>query len=394
MEFDQSELIFYFIGKNNIFAQYKVFGKNYDFNTYKIAIPNNIFDSKNEKKLIEFKLISKTDLNDEDELCFNLYIYYGINKVYCFVDKKRSRLYDICFLDKKNDLLIKYDDFILNEFNTLTNDTRARIVFINSPLEFKINNDDIALSIYIPFHLHRANKCFQIAIFDYDKNAYSSKVIKKDEIINDLLIVNVLKENKNELIDFYIKFRKLIKEEQIDEEIYKKLFANIPWKRTLINLSHKKEILEKYFNEEELYYLIYIYMLWLIFDSIFYPNHNDNKDNKNNEINSNNIINITNNKSNDDENKNNDNNISSDDDSQGSSESELNYSIFDLYNYITIFYENYKNDKELLNYQKVLLFCSNSIFFLSMNDLKAYNEKKLKYINVKNIEKNSVFGLS
>ena len=125
------------------------------------------------------------------------------------------------------------------------------------------------MSIYIPFHLHRANKCFLIAIFDYDKNAYSSKVIKKDEIINDLLIVNVLKENKNELIEFYIKFRKLIKEEQIDEEIYKKLFANIPWKRTLINLSHKKEILEKYFNEEELYYLIFLLINYIFFKLYF-----------------------------------------------------------------------------------------------------------------------------
>ena len=145
MEADNSQLILNFIGKKNIFSEFKVFGNVYNFEKNKIEIPNALFGPKREKKLVEFKLIPKNN-KTEKELVFYLYIYYGINKVYCFVEEINGLLFDIIFLDNKIDA-IDYKGLELKEFNTLENDSRTRFVFINSPSSFKVK--DIYLELII-----------------------------------------------------------------------------------------------------------------------------------------------------------------------------------------------------------------------------------------------------
>ena len=52
----QPKIKFQFIGKNNIFAQYKIFGKEHDFNEKDIEIPEDIFIKDQGKKIVEFRL--------------------------------------------------------------------------------------------------------------------------------------------------------------------------------------------------------------------------------------------------------------------------------------------------------------------------------------------------
>lgn len=373
MEADNSQLIINFIGKNSIFSEFKVFGNIYNFTKKKIEIPKALFGPKREKKLIEFKLIPKDKI--EKESIFYLYIYYGINKVYCFVEEKNGLLFDIIFLDNKIDS-INYGSLELKEFNTLINDTRTRIVLINSPSVFRVNDNDLELKLYIPINLYKTNKSFQIAFFDFYKNAYSIKAVNQDEIINELLIVNILRKNKTILIDFYNDIKKLIEKKEDDEEKYKQICQNVSLEKNIINFSQDKEFLKKTFNNEELYYLIYIYMLWLVFNTIFFPDDN-NKSYENNIDNDN------------------ENNDDSEDEIENISDGEVcNYSIFEVFENIKNFYEKYKKDNKLLIYQKVLLLCSNIIYFIRLNDMNEYNNSKLNYIKIEEVDKNSVFGLS
>ena len=375
MEADNSQLILNFIGENNTFSEFKVFGNVYNFTKKIIEIPNSLFGPKKEKKLVEFKLIPKNKI--EKESIFYLYIYFGINKVYCFVEEKNGLLFDIIFLDNKIDS-INYGSLELKEFNTLINDTRTRIVLINSPSVFRVNDIDLELKLYIPINLYKTNKSFQIAFFDFYKNAYSIKAVNQDEIINELLIVNILRKNKTILIDFYNDIKKLIEKKEDDEEKYKQICQNVSLEKNIINFSQDKEFLKKTFNNEELYYLIYIYMLWLVFNTIFFPDDN-NKSYENNIDNDNNI----------------ENNDDSEDEIENISDEEVcNYSIFEVFENIKNFYEKYKKDNKLLIYQKVLLLCSNIIYFIRLNDMNEYNNSKLNYIKIEEVDKNSVFGLS
>ena len=123
-------------------------------------------------------------------------------------------------------------------------------------------------------------------------------------------------------------------------------------------------------------------MLWLIYSIIFSTNKKEAIDNKNKNVKNinnsdNNLININNN---------------SKDAIIGEDETVCNYSISEIFENVTEFYGTYENDDELSNYQKVLLFCSNSIFFILLNDETAYKNSGLKYIKFKNIKNNSVFG--
>ena len=377
MEADNSQLILNFIGKKNIFSEFKVFGNVYNFEKNKIEIPNALFGPKREKKLVEFKLIPKNN-KTEKELSFYLYIYYGINKVYCFVEEINGLLFDIIFLDDKIDA-IDYKGLELKEFNTLENDTRTRFVFINSPSSFKVKDIYLELKIYIPFELIQTNKSFQIAFFDFYKNAYAIKAINLEE--NELLIVNVLKKNKSILIEFLNNIEKLIKKKEENEEEYKQLCQKVPLEKNIINFSQDKELLKKEFDNEDLYHLIYIYMLWLVFSAIFFPDDN-NKSNENNIDNDNDNNNRAENK--DD---------SKDENESFSDEYVFNYTIFEVFENITQFYEKYKKDSKLLIYQKVLLLCSNIIYFIRLNNINEYNSSKLDYIKTEELNKNSVFGL-
>ena len=195
------------------------------------------------------------------------------------------------------------------------------------------------------------------------------------------MIVNVLKKNKSILIEFLNNIEKLIKKKEENEEEYKQLCQKVPLEKNIINFSQDKELLKKEFDNEDLYHLIYIYMLWLVFSAIFFPDDN-NKSNENNIDNDNDNNNRAENK----------------DDSKDENESFIdeyvfNYTIFEVFENITQFYEKYKKDNSLLIYQKVLLLCSNIIYFIRLNNINEYNSSKLDYIKTEELNKNSVFGL-
>ena len=346
MEDNYSKLILYFIGnkKNTIFNGFKIFQKTYDFETTEIIIPNSIFQPWNEKKIIDFQLILKEDENEDGPTCFQIYIYIGINKVYCFINQISQSSFDICCLDKK--VRIFYGKTELTEFNYLENDTRSRIVLINAPSTIKINSTKNLYS-YIPLNLSE-NNSVQIAFFDSDFQSYSVKAITKDEISDEFTIANYLRENKGILFDFYDKLANLIESKQEDAKKYMTLLKETKITKIKDNYSRRKDILNKIFNDNELYDLFHVYILWLICDAKYFPKKGD----------------------------------------------ECHIPIGIIYKYINEFYEKYKKDKELLNYQRILLFYSNSIYFFRVGNVEKYKKTELEYIKVKNVHKNSVFGLS
>ena len=346
MENEPSKLILFFIGnkKNTIFNGFKILQKTYDFETTEITIPNNIFSPRKEKKIIDFQLILKEDENEDGPIIFQFYIYIGINKVYCFINQISQASFDICCLDKK--VRVDYGKTELTEFNYLENDARSRIVLINVPSTLKINTTKNLYS-YIPLNLSESNSV-QICFFHSDFQTYSVKAITNDEISEEFTIVNFLREKKGVLLDFYNKMTYLIETKQENVEIYKTLLAEIEISRIKDNFSRRKDILEKVFKDNELYDLFHIYILWFICEVKYFPKQDE----------------------------------------------ECNIPIDIIYKYINEFYEKYKKDQDLLNYQRILLFYSNSIFFIRIGDVEKYKKTELEYIKVNKAQKNSVFGVS
>ena len=324
----------------------------YDFKKTEIAIPNSFFGPWKDKKIIDFQLILKDDKNEEIINEFNLiyfHIFIGINKVYCFISQDFGKSFDICCLNEK--IRVYYRKMELKEFNYLENDTRARIVLINAPLKIEINNTTDLYS-YVPLNFSKINS-IQIAFFDSSANNYSVKAISKEEITEEFTIIEYLKEKKSILKKFYEELKDLIEKKQDDVEIFKNLTAGTDLISKKNNFSTRKEILSKAFNDDELYDLYYLYILWLVCDMKYFPEEQETEE-----------------------------------------KIECNLPINIIYIYIRNFYEKYKNDKDLLIYQRILLFYSNTIFFIKIDNIDQYNKCELEYINVKKIENNSVFGLS
>ena len=112
------------------------------------------------------------------------------------------------------------------------------------------------------------------------------------------------------------------------------------------NLSQNKNKLNEEFKNDEDYYLIYLYFFWYI---LFYSYvKNDNYPIK----------------------------------------------IRIMITYIKEFYNIYLKDKDLSTYNKIILFCSNCIFFADNKDINMYKSKKLRYIKSKDILKNSIYDLA
>jgi len=53
-----------------------------------------------------------------------------------------------------------------------------------------------------------------------------------------------------------------------------------------------------------------------------------------------------------------------------------------MIDYIKTFYNIYLMDKKLSIYNKVILFCSNCIFFAEQEDVKLYESKKIKIYKI------------
>ena len=348
METNVSQLILNFIGdKNNcIFKGYKVLEQFYTFDKTSIDIEDKIFGPYKEKKLVDFKLIYDEKREEFcDSLTFKLYLYFGANKVYCFINNDNLYLFDICCLDKN--FTFKYKNIELKEIN-YSDDSRIRIVLINSVGQCYINNKLTILSSLTP-ETDPVSNSIQISYFDSSLHAYSSKYILDNENSDEIPISNYIKEKSIILSEFKEKFEsinKSIEKEDKKKEEYKKLLVETKIKRVDIILTKRDDILKKAFNDNESYLLMYSYMLWFICDLIFVKDTN------------------------------------------------YPVSIDNMYKYIKEFYEKYEKDNSLSNYQRVLLFCSNVVFFLNLKDANKYDKSELEYINKENLNNNSVFGLS
>ena len=358
MEEPFSTLKLIFIGdiENSIFSGFRILNKVYDFKTKEIPIHNDLFETLQEKKNIDFQLILKEEENKdklqiESTECFHLNIFKGINKAYCFISENFDYLFDICCLNEK--VNISYKDIEFNEFNELEDDTRSRIVLINVPSKVAINKEK-KLLLYTPLGMSKENS-IQISFFDSSGQNYSVKAISNEEITEEFSMVKYLKESKNKLKNFLGKLENLIKKNRDDKVLYLNLTAHSELKIIKINFATRKESLKNEFNDDELFDLFYIYILWLECSIKYFPNGEETKE---------------------------------------FAEFKCNLTIDVIFDYITKFYEKYKSDKNLLNYQRILLFYSNVIFFLALDNEKDYDECKLEYVSRKNIEQNSVFGLS
>lgn len=344
------KLILSFIGdkSTSIFKGYKISNEIYNFEKNVINIPFNSSDAFEEKKIIDFQLLFKKNINKQSQ-CYRIPLYIGINKAYCFIDQQWWSTYDICCLDKR--VRIIYDKMELNELNYLENDTRTRIILINASPFVQINGT-IYLYSYIPFNEKMQNEnSFQLAFFDDTYDSFSIKAISKEENSEEFSIINVLKKEKDSINSFHDQLKELIDKKLYDSELYKNLLGEIELTRVKNNFSRRKDILKEAFNEneKELYELFYKYILWFICDIKYFP-EKDDKD--------------------------------------------INIPVDVLYKNIKYFYEKYRDIEDLLNYQKILLFYSHTLFFVQLNDEEKYKKSKLEYINAKNVDNNSVFGRS
>ena len=348
METNVSKLILNFIGdkNNSIFKGYKVLEQFYTFDKTSIDIEDKIFGPYKEKKLVDFKLIYDEKCEEFfDSLTFKLYLYFGTNKVYCFINNENLYLFDICCLDKN--FTFKYKNIELKEIN-YSDDSRIRIVLINSVGQCYINNKLTILSSLTP-ETDPVSNSIQISYFDSSLHAYSSKYILDNENGDEIPISNYIKEKSIILTEFKEKFESINKSKEKEDkkkEEYKKLLVETKIKRVDIILTKRDDILKKAFNDNESYLLMYSYMLWFVCDLIFIKDTN------------------------------------------------YPVSIDNMYKYIKEFYEKYEKDNSLLNYQRVLLFCSNLVYFINLKDVEEYNKSELEYVNKKNLKNTSVFGLS
>ena len=380
MEINSSKLKLIFIGEieSSMFSGFMTLDESYDFSTTEIIIPDELFKPQKEKAIISFQLILKDTekIKIKPEL-FHFNVFNGLNIAYCFITFLSEILFDICCLGEKVKVFNK--NMELDQFNYLENDTRSRIILINAPQGIRLNKI-YKPTLLIPLDMSDYNS-IQISLFDSSIKNYSVKVISNEEFTEEFTLIKYLKEKKFILKNFYEGLEKLIEQNYEDIEIYTEYIAQIDLERIENNFSTRKDILNKAFNDNELFDLFYMYILWYICDLKYFPNEKNEKNQKNKEIK---------------EKKENEEEEKKENEEEEKKEEIIYYnlSIIIVFKYIKEFYEKYKKDKDLLNYQKILLFYSNVIFFIRMDNEKKYNECKLEYVNAKNIHKNSVFGLS
>ena len=356
MKNNSTKLIIYFLGNKGLFTGFKCLGNTYDLKIKEIEFSNDLFPRGKGKKLIDFQLIKRGNIIKQD-LCFKFHIFKGVNKGYCFLDNEDGITFDICSLDKN--FKISYQQNELKEFNYIENDPRVRIILINSPSRLDINNKKQSLFPCVPKELFEYNS-FELSIYDFSKNSFSVKALKeeKDELIS---IVKYLKENENVLRIFYEKFQALINKKEANMKVYENLFENSTITRIVINFSQRKDDLREEFKDNKIYDLMRIYILWYICNDYYFYKE-AKKENKEN--------------------------------TQEKAYKKSNLPILQVFEYLNNFYEMYQKDSELFNYQKVLLFCSNSIYFMEMDNIQKYANSALKYVKVQNYKKNSLIGLS
>ena len=343
----KAKLLLYFIGDidKSMFTGYKVLKQSYSFKTREIKFDKSLFGYTKEKIIIDFELILNKKKKDGSELLsFKLCIYIGENKAYCYIDSINNDLYDICCLYK--DLKIEKNDFEFTEINYRENDPRCRLVVINASPTFYVNGGIKKISIYEPQEIEDYSS-FQLAVYDSSFTTYLIKQIVEEDFSEEISILNYLKGKKEILEIFYKEFSYLVDKKEQDRKKYLNLLIKTNIEAQNILLVKRKDTLEKAFDNEETYYLLYLYFIWYLCYLYFY-----------------------------------------------NEETKFNISIDIRMIYIKKFYETYNKDEDLLTYQKAVLFCSNCVFFFNFDNIQEYLDSELNYVILKNVDKESVFGYS
>ena len=339
------KLILFFIKlkEKNQFESFIFLGNKYLINesleSISIDIEEDLFGKRKEKKIVELILVPIS--RSLENIIYKFNIYYGINKGYLFLsDEKQKMLFELNFKEEKSVII---ENIELKNTDYFDIDSRRRMLLINCPYLIKIKDSYNYLYEYISTELRKKNEnSFNVCVFDIDKAYCAAKIIKKETNISYIV---QLKKYKEALEKFYKEISELIsKENEIDniKNIIQKNYVCI----LDINFSKNTIELKDDFKTNDDYFLMYLYFLWFIFYVCYFQNKN------------------------------------------------YKISSLIMFKYLKKFYNIYLEDKDLLPYQKVLLFCSNTIYFVSIQDPNKYESKKLRYIKSKNIKEKSVYGLS
>ena len=344
MEKSKAKLVLNIIKKKIYFEYCEIFGSIYSLKepkTLTIDIPEYIFRKSKERKVIKFKLMKDTSYDEVEIYKFN--VYYGINKAYCFLDLKKCtfNLYEICFYKP---VQIKYNEELLTEKDSFDNDSRSRIILINSPNSLYFND------ILYPVDKFKIVGCenensFEVAFFDPSKQYFATKLIKEKE---EFSVIKMIKMHEKDLENLYDEIKQLFLQNENNEKKYLSVINSYNISKIDINFSQRKSILMNEFKNEEDYKLMYLYMLWYAI-GIYYKE---------------NII--------------------------------IYISIIDLLELFETSYKEFLEDKDLLIYERIMLICSKILYIITFTDINEYKQSKLVYIKNRKdkILPKSVFGIS
>ena len=343
MEERRAKLVLTIKKKIIYFESCEVFNSIYSLKTAEkitIDIPEYVFAKSKERKIIQFKL--KRDTEPSLTLLFKFNVYYGINKAYCFLDPMpfTSELYEICFYKK---VVIKYEKEILIETDSFEDDSRTRIILINSPRSLFFNNTTYALG-KLKINNFLEENSFEVALFNTSKRYFATKLIKEKEQFS---VIQMVEKNKNELEKLYNEIKKLYIQKENDKNKYLSTIKNYNISKVEINFSQRKSVLKNEFKNEEDYKLMYQYIVWYAIGAYYKEN------------------------------------------------TTIFISILDLFDCFEKSYKEFLEDKDLLIYERIMLVCSKIIYIMTFTDINEYKKSNLTYIKNKNnnILPKSVFGI-
>ena len=319
-----TKLILYFIkGEKSFFHFIRILNILYiiDSDSLEIDIDDTIFGESKEKKIIDVELIPNDPLEKGNKFKMNL--FYGMNKAYCFLSERDKILIEYNFIEYEN---IFYEGKELNQFDG--NGLVKRIILINAPRTITIKHRLIGFIFKVQDLFLQGENSFEICECDYTRDDFAVKIIKEEE---KFISFNKVREQKEELNKFYNELNNLIIKKSLNKEEYTKIVSKFKINNYEINFCQPKAVLNREFKNVEDFYLMYLYYLWFSIKAT--------------------IMN-----------------------------EEIKISIMDLFKEITSLYNSYLNDKDLLIYEKILLFCSNVAFFIKKNDIEKYNSSHLKYV--------------
>ena len=302
----------------------------------------NLFKDSKEKKIIDFEMLSVDDplepLEGNSNIKFKMNLFYGINKAYCFLSKKKGQLIEYNFIDHQD---IYYGKIKLDEFDG--NDFVKRLVLINAPTKIMINNELIYLPSLVSKLIVKGENSFEICDCNYENKSFAIKIIKNEEIIDWYSKINL---QKDQLVKFYGEFTNLVKNQVKNKDTFKELYKRYSIKPYEVFFSRSKSELNKQFKTEDDFQLIHLYLLWHFIDSAVRSQN-------------------------------------------------IEIPIKDLYDEIEYLYQLYLKEKDLYLYEKAMLFYSHVSFFFEKNNIAKYKSSNLKFIiKRRDIKDNSIYGLS